>query len=188
MDEPLETAGRHGSLVQMMEFISSSRWSLSPWAGRKDKMSTDAEGKSVQVKGVGMMAGALLAHSTSFFPSVEKWTVAFMSDCSQNLYVKRRAKGKQNINICLAGGQNQDEPALLLIITPFSFSLIKLFLLKSLWTHRKLQSTESSPITLYPASPDKDITKLQYQNQETDIGTVLLTGPLASLLPLPSKK
>lgn len=25
MDEPLETAGRHGSLVQMMEFISSSR-------------------------------------------------------------------------------------------------------------------------------------------------------------------
>ena len=34
-------------------------------------MSTDAEGKSVQVKGVGMMAGVLLAHSTSF-PSVEK--------------------------------------------------------------------------------------------------------------------
>ena len=89
-------------------------------------MSMDAEGKSVQVKGVGMMAGVLLAHST-FFPSVEKSTLAFMSDCSQNLYVKRGGKGKQNINICLAGDQNQDEPSLLLITTPFSVSLIKLF-------------------------------------------------------------
>ena len=35
-------------------------------------MSTDAEGKSVRVKGGGMMAGVLLAHSNSFFPSVEK--------------------------------------------------------------------------------------------------------------------
>ena len=160
MDEPLETAGRHGCLVQMMEFISSSRWGLSPWTGMKDKMSTDAESKSVQVKGGGMMAGVLLAHSNSFFPSVEKWTLALMFDCSQNVYVKRGGKGKQNINICLAGDQNQDEPLLLLITTPFSFSLIKLFILKSLWTHRKLQSTESSPITLYPASPDKDVTKL----------------------------
>lgn len=131
MDEPLETAGRHGSLVQMMEFISSSRWSLSPWTGRKDKMRTDAEGKSVQVKGVGMMAGVLLAHSTSFFPSVEKWTVAFMSDCSQNLYVKRRAKGKQNINICLVGGQNQDEPALPLLSPHFLSLSLNFFF----WNH-----------------------------------------------------
>ena len=34
---------------------------------------------------------------------------------------------------------------------------------------------------------DKDGNLLD-QNQETDIGTILLTGPLASLLPLPSKK
>lgn len=75
---------------------------------------------------------------------------------------------------------------------PFIFSLLKYIYFEIMINPEEIKknSTENSPVPFMLPSlmVTSYLTIVQFQSQETDIGTILLTGLLSSLLPLPSEK